>query len=96
MVIAAPQTIAYFDENAQMGIPHDTVIQLQNEGITMVNDLADFDKDSLSQLADNLRKPGGGVPDPDPNAAPRAMIPTPTFTFRAKSKMRITVACNLV
>ena len=39
-----------------MGIPHDTVIQIQNEGISMVDDLADFDKDSLSQLLDNLRK----------------------------------------
>ena len=96
MVIAAPQMMAFLEENAQMGIPHYTVIQLQNEGITMVNDLADFDKDSLSQLADNLRKPGGGVPDPNPNAAPGATIPMPTFTFRAKSQMRITAACNLV
>ena len=67
---------------------------MQDEGILTVNDLANFDKDSLSQLADNLRKPGGHVPDPNPNAAPGAMIPTPAFTFGAKSKKRIAVACD--
>ena len=79
-----------------MGIPHNTVIQLQDEGILSVNDLTDFNKDSLSQLADNLRKPGGQVPDPNPNAASGATIPTPVFTFRAKSQKRIAVACSLV
>ena len=59
MVLTAAQTMAFFEENAQMGIPHNTVIQLQGEGISTVDDLADFNKDSLSQLADNLRKPGG-------------------------------------
>ena len=48
MVLTAAQMTAFFEENAQMGIPHDTVIQLWDEGITMVDDLVDFDKDSLS------------------------------------------------
>ena len=96
MVLTAAQTIAFFEENAQMGIPHNTVIQLQNEGIAMVDDLADFNKHSLSQLVDNLRNPGGQVPDPNPNAAPGTTIPMPAFTFRAKSQERIVVACNLV
>ena len=40
-----------------MGISHATVVQLQAEGITSVDDLAHFDKDSLhQQLADNLRR----------------------------------------
>ena len=51
---------------------------------------------SSSQLADNLRKPGGRIPDPNPNAAPGATIPTPAFTFGAKSQKRLTVACDLV
>ena len=62
----------------------------------MVNDLADFNKDSLSQLSDNFRKPGGRVPDPNPNAARGAMIPTPTCTYGAKSQKRIVFACNLI
>ena len=44
-----------------------------------------FDKDSLQQLTDNLRKPGGRIPDPNPNAAEGATIPTPAFTYEAKS-----------
>ena len=48
---------------------NDPMVQLQHDGIQSVADLADFDKDSLQQLADNLRKPGGRIPDPNPNAA---------------------------
>ena len=62
----------------------------------MVADLADFEKQELQQLADNLRKPGGRIPDPNPNAAPGATIPTPAFTYGAKSEKRLTVACDLV
>ena len=93
MVFTAAQTQAFFEDADQMGIPHATVQQLQNEGITAVDDLAEFDKDSLQQLADNLRRPGGRVPDPnDPNAT----IPTPPFVFGAKSQKRLLVACDLV
>ena len=79
-----------------MGIPHNTVIKLQAEGITNVDDLIDFDKDTLQQVADNLRRSGGRIPDPTPNAQPRASIPTSPFVFGAKSQKRIKAACNLV
>ena len=78
----------------QMGIPHATVIQLQQEGIDNVDNLADFDKDTLSQLADNLRCPGRQVPDPNPMATAGAMIPTPAFTFGTKLQKCTGVACN--
>ena len=58
-----------------------------------MQDLADFDKDSLVQIADNLRRPGGRIPDPN---NPLATIPTPPFVFGAKSQMRLEVACNLI
>lgn len=96
MVLTAAQTLAFFEDDAQMGIPHDTVAQLRNEGITTVGDLADFDKDTLQQLADNLRRPGGRVADPNPGAAAGATIPTPSFVFGAKSQKRLLVATNLV
>ena len=97
MVLTAAQTAAFFEDADQMGIPHDTVEQLAEEGISTVNDLADFNKDSLEQLANNLRHPGGRVPDPDPGAAPGATIPTPPFAFGAKSQTkRLLVACELV
>ena len=96
MVLTANQTQAFFTEADQMGIPQLTVIQMQTEGITTVDDLKDFVKDSLHQMADNLRRPGGRVPDPNPNAEDGATIPTPPFTFGAKSQKRLTVACDLV
>ena len=79
-----------------MGIPHETIVQMQQQGIQAVSDLADFEKQSLQKLADNLRKPGGRIPDPNPNAAPGATIPMPAFTYGAKSQKRLTVACDLV
>ena len=51
MVLTAAQTTTFFKQQEQMGIPHNTVVQLQQEGITGV---ADFDKESLTQIADNL------------------------------------------
>jgi hypothetical protein len=96
MVLTAAQTAAFFQLEAQMGIPHPTVAQMQAEGITNVQDLADFDKESLQQMTDNLRRPGGRVPDPIPNAAPGTTIPTPAFVFGAKSQKRLQVATDLI
>ena len=47
-------------------------------------------------MADNLRHPGGCVPDPNPGAPASATIPTPPFIFGAKSQKHIAIACNLV
>ena len=96
MVLTAAQATTFSEHADQMGIPHATVLQLQSEGITLVSDLADFNKDSLQQLADNLRCPGGRVPDPNPAAQPGSTIPTPPFVFGAKSQRCIAVACELV
>ena len=93
MVLTNAQTSAFFQDADQMAIPVATVLQLQSEGITTVQDLADFDKDSLVQIADNLRRPGGRILDPN---NPLATIPTPPFVFGAKSQMRLEVACNLI
>ena len=96
MVLTAAQNTAFFENPDQMGIPHATVVQLQVEGISTILDLADFDSETLKQLAENLRKPAGRIPDPNPGAAPGATIPTPPFTFGAKSQHRLGVACELV
>jgi predicted RecB family nuclease len=86
MSLTAAQTTACFKQDAQMGIPNKTVAQLQQEGTTTVNDLVDFDKDTMEQIAANLRRPAGRIPDPNPCAAPGATIPTrPSFVFGAKS-----------
>ena len=96
MVLTAAQTTAFFESPDQVGIPHATMVQMQLEGIQSIADLADFEKDSLQQLADNLRKPGGRIADSDPNTPAGATIPTPAFAYGAKSQKRLTVACDYI
>ena len=96
MVFTAAQRTAFFENNDQMGIPHATVVKLQEEGISHPDDLVDFDKDTIKQIADNLRRPAGRIPDPTPGAPAGATIPTPPFVFGARSVMRLTAATKLV
>ena len=44
MVLTAGQTTAFFENPGQMGIPHATMVQMQQEGINSVADLGDFEK----------------------------------------------------
>jgi hypothetical protein len=81
MVLTAAQTMAFFKQATQMVIPNVTVIALENEGIDTIEDLIDVDKTTLTQVADNLRRPGGG-------GAP--------LVFGAKSQQRLLAATNLV
>ena len=100
MVLTNAQTTAFFENADQMAIPRATVLRLAQEGITSADDLSEFDKSSINQIADKLCRPGGRVPDPNaiaavpPNAV--ATIPTPPFVFGAKSQQRLNVACDLV
>ena len=96
MVFTANQTTSFFEDPNQMAMPAATRAQLANEGLTHVEDLSDFDEDSLKQVAENLRRPGGRIPDPNINAEPGATIPTPQFIFGAKSQMRLKVAAEAV
>ena len=43
MVLTAAQTTAFLNPD-QMGIPHGTMVQMQQEGIQSVADHADFEK----------------------------------------------------
>ncbi len=79
MVLPAGQITAFFENDDMMETPHEASIQLQQEEIDTVDDLVDFDKDTLKQVADNLRHPGGQVPSSDPNADVGATILTPRF-----------------
>ena len=80
MVLTAAQTTNFFEQQDQMGVPQAMVIHLQAEGIQSVADLADFEKDSLQQLADNSHHPGQHILDPKPNGKQGVMIPIPPFT----------------
>ena len=78
-----------------MAIPNATRVQLATEGLATVEDLLDFDEASLKLLGDNLRRPGGMIANPAPNAAPGAMIPVPPFVFGAKSQLRLKGAMHI-
>ena len=80
MVLTAAQTTLFFEDAAQMAIPHATVLQLVTEGIDTVNDLSEFDKDTIQQIANYLRRPPAGV----------------HFVFVAKSQKGLTAACEIV
>jgi hypothetical protein len=96
MVFTQAQTTAFFEAANQMGIPPDTREQLEFEGIETVSDLSDFDKDTLTQVADNLRRPGGRIPNPNLNAPAGATIAQPPFVFGAKAQKRLLAACDMV
>ena len=81
MVFTTAQTTVFFENADQMAIPHDSVVQLVVEGISEVDDLRDFDKDNLDQVANNLRRPPGGAA---------------AFPFGAKSQKRLLAAANMV
>ena len=53
MVLTTAQTTAFFESSDQLVIPHVTMVKIQLEGIQSIADLADFEKDSLQQLASN-------------------------------------------
>ena len=96
MVLTNTQIVVFFKDADNMGLPHDTVIQLQNEGIDNPMEPLDFDKDSLNQVAENLQSPGGWIPIPDPNAVAELTILRPPFVFSAKSQKHLLEACNLM
>ena len=96
MVLTAGQISTFFTDSNHMHIPVATVAQLAHEGIDMPSDLEDFEKDSLKQVADNLRNPGGRVNNPDANAPRGSTIAKPPFVFGAKSQKRLLAACDIV
>jgi predicted RecB family nuclease len=56
MPITVAQTTAFFEQAAQMGIPNATVVQLREEGIETVADLADCDKETIEKIAASCRR----------------------------------------
>jgi hypothetical protein len=96
MPLTATQIASFFTDGDQMGIPQPTREKLKDEGIENPSDLADFDKDTLHQVAENLRKPGDRIANPDPNAAVGSTIARPPYVFGAKSQKRLLETSELV
>ena len=96
MPLTITQTNTFFTNNAYMALPAATIPPLNNEGITTVGDLLEFDETIIKQIVENLKKPNDRIPNPDPNAPPGSTIPRPPYVFGAKSQARLVVACNLI
>ena len=96
MVLSSAQTNTFFEYLAHMAFPRPTVVYLQQEGILIVNDISNFNKTTIKQLAVKLRFPAGHVKHPNRPDNLDAMIPTSTFVFGARSRTRLTIAAKLV
>ena len=96
MVITANQVSALFHADNQMEILVATIVQLVQEGIEHPDGLWCFDKDSLKDVANNLRNIGGRIPHTYPNAQENATISTPPFVFVENSQKRMLEVCELV
>lgn len=92
MPFVAAQTAAFFTDGDQMALIARTVTQLQTEGITAVDDLAEFEEDDFKQLVTNLKHPPQ-IPDPA-NAA--NLIHDVPYVLGAKSLRRLKVAATAI
>jgi len=96
MVLTNAQTTAFYEDQAQMNISAETRAQLQLEGLETIDDLLEFDKASIKGIVDNLRSPGGRIPNPDVNPPDGSTICRPPFQIGAKSIMRLEGATKIV
>ena len=80
------QNIQFFEDPLWIGIVRNTRERLHDEGIRYVEDLVDFDKDTIDQIASNLRRA----------TAVEGAALQPPFPFGAKVQKRLTEACELV
>lgn len=73
-----------------MGIPAETQARLaSHEGIDSVESLVDIDKSVFTDIASNLRKPGGTMPDPN---NPDQQVPQTPFIISGMSLQKLQVA----
>ena len=93
MALANRQTTQFFTEETQMVMVAATHERLQEEGIAMADDSAEFHPEDIEQVDKTLRKPVGCIVDPDND---NAMIPTPPFQFGACSIEQLPKPCHLV
>ena len=91
MVLTNNQTQDFFAND--MGIPAETITQLQTMGITSVDDLSEYDEDLIKSIKDDLRRPTGTMPDP--NDATR-VVPQAPYILSPLSCKKLVVAAKIV
>ena len=65
-------------------------VAIQEEGLNVLSDLLEFDKEGIKSLCSSVRKPGGQIPDP--NNLGRLMA-NPGFNIPAICEKRLQLAC---
>eukprot|EP00957_Ditylum_brightwellii_P140884 10731745-Ditylum_brightwellii.AAC.1 len=91
------QTTFFFTNTKQMKVTKETLAQLGLEGIKKVGDLAKFSKDNWKQVAENLKRPGGQMRNPDKvhgNNNPSTIPQTP-YPFGVRTQKRLQEALEL-
>lgn len=98
MVFDAAQTASFFTDADQMALPQTTLLGLLDEGIQEPSDLGEFHDEDLKQVANNLRKPSGTIPNPNyvAGGTEPARVPRPSYVLGAKSFKRLKVAAAAV
>ena len=57
MLITGYHTTDFFDMDSQTVIPQKTVVQLQEEDFTIVDEIIDFEKDITEHISTNFQHP---------------------------------------
>ena len=96
MVLTSAQTTLFFENALLMGIPHTPLVGLAAEGIYSVDDIVDFNIETLQIVANSLRRPGGSVKNTVAGSVVGATITTPPFVFGAKSQKLLLTTCDIV
>ena len=66
---------------------------MQEQGLGVLADLLEFDKDAIEVLCSSVRKPGGTIPNPDmANPGAPAVIPNPGYAIPAICEKRLIAA----
>ena len=66
---------------------------IQDEGLGVIADFAEFEKEDIETLCTSIRKPGGTIPNPNAGAANApATIPNPGFSISAICEKRLIAA----
>ena len=78
-----------------MTIPRKTRIRFKSERINTPKDLIDLDEDSISEISDNLRIPGGRVTSLTPGSISRHYS-NASFHLWSEVSDKLIVACHLV
>eukprot|EP00957_Ditylum_brightwellii_P133195 10155562-Ditylum_brightwellii.AAC.1 len=91
------QTNTFFTSSKQMEVSKESLAQLGQEGIKRVEDLVEFSKDNWKQIAENLKRPGGWMKNPDKEKGNNnpSTIPQAPYPLGVRTQKRLQEASKL-